>query len=92
MIKRIVITIAVLTAALLMPQTSLAKTVCSTEGDYGQKVVCWEEPDEQVLGVHEPVETDLEDSLPFIAAGALAASAGLYYISKKLEKATIFIS
>ena len=68
-----------------MPASVSARTECKTEGDYGQKVVCWEVPDGQVLGVHEPVEADLQDRLPLIAGAALVVSGGLYLVSRKLS-------
>ncbi len=91
MTKNIIITITILTAALLMPLSVSARTVCTTEGDYGQKVVCWEEAEGQVLGVHEPLETDLADSLPLIAGAAILVSGSLYITSRKLAKSASLI-
>ena len=85
----IVKTIAVLAVALALtfvPASVHAKTVCTQE--YGQAVVCREE-EEQVLGVHEPIETGIEDY--FVpAAGILFAGAIVLQIASRKAKASSF--
>lgn len=92
MTKSIIIAITILTATLLMPLSVSARTVCTTEGDYGQKVVCWEEAEGQVLGVHEPKDTAIADSFPLIAGAAMLVSGGFYITSRKLSKNASLIS
>ena len=88
MIKKLVITI-VLVTALLAPGEVSARTVCTQE--YGQAVKCYEE-EEKVLGVtHEPVEAGLFDNPVKLAVGLLGASLVFAYLSKRKRQPSPFI-
>ena len=86
MIVKSLITVFAAIAFLALPLGVSAKTVCTQE--YGQAVVCHEE-EEQVLGVHTPIETGIEDYFVPTAAVLLIAATALQYASKK-AKASYF--
>jgi len=89
MFKRFIITSAIFSAVLLAPAMVSARTECRHEGDYGQNVVCWE-VEEQVLGVHEPIETGIADNPLFYVSALIGASGVLLVISKKAKAASLF--
>ncbi len=81
MIRKITVSL-ILAAALLLPQTAYGKTVCTQA--YGQPVRCYEE-EEQVLGVHEPVEAGIFDNPLALAISLLLISLGFTYLSRKAK-------
>ncbi len=81
MTKKLLISI-LLVAALLTPQTAYGKTVCTQA--YGQPVRCFEE-EEQVLGVHTPVEAGIFDNPLSLAVSLLLISLGFTYLSRKAK-------
>jgi len=73
MFKTILITSLVFVAALVLP--------ANVYGQYGQQVLGTSAP--EVVVVHKPVETGIEDHPEVIGAILLAASGILYIVSKK---------
>lgn len=81
MIKKIVSLTLLIVAALSMPRVSYAQ--------YGQEVLGEQAP--EVVIVHEPVPTGIEDHPEVIGAILLGASAVSFVISKKAKKASQLI-
>jgi hypothetical protein len=88
-IVKVIATVLILMAALLVPASSYAKTVCIQY--YGGAVECYEE--EEVLGeVHEVIETDLADINPAtLGIVYLLTSGAIFYLSRKVRKSSLFI-
>jgi len=87
MVKKTLITIAIIGTALAAPGAAFAETVCTQE--YGQAVVCHEE---QVLGVtHEPVEAGILDNPIALSVGLLSVSFGFTYLSRKVKPSKLLI-
>lgn len=87
MLKKTLITLAIIGALLSAPKTVFAETVCTQE--YGQAVVCHEE---QVLGVtHEPVEAGILDNPLALSIGLLSVSFGFTYLSRKVKPSKLLI-
>lgn len=85
MLKKVIISL-ILLAVLTMPQTVYGKTVCTQA--YGQPVVCYEE-EEQVLGVHEPVDAGILDNPLSLVISLLLTSLGFTYLSRKTKNPSL---
>ncbi len=76
--KYSILTLAILAAVLLAPQSVFAQENCVTV--YGGGVVCGVE-------THEPVDTDLGDINPAILGGGLLLTSGiLLYLSRRVKR------
>ena len=80
MLKKTLTILSLFAGILALPADSYAKTVCVQK--YSGAIECHEE-EEEVLGVHVPVETGLAENLMAAAAVSIASSGVLFYISKK---------
>ncbi len=85
MIKKLTISL-LLIAALVAPHTAYGRTICTQA--YGQPMECYEE-EEQVLGVHEPVDAGIFDNPLSLAISLLLTSVGFTYLSRKTKSPSL---